>query len=558
MAGIPAALRRRRSPFIGPRPFTAHDESLFFGRSDEIRLLLELWRRNRLTILHSDAAAGKTSLLRAGLIPALRADNANVLPLGRAASCQVWPVAALPGHNPYVLTLLSSWDPEESPGRLAALSVGEFVRGRQTHDSDGRPAPIFAAVDQAEAFLRRQEPGKGHRRRLLDELFEALAARPNLRLLLSVRSDYLDDLRHEVKDADRPECAEYHLRPLSPEAATVVVSRSAQAMRLHFPPSEVEELLEELRTIRDENGQVSRLTRAIDPLLLQVAGAHLWREEPDHDHFAHLRSEVDRALSDWCGRTLAVAAAEHELSPRELDRWLRRTLLHRGRSAATVKFTDAFLHSMEDRHLITDARHNAGPDLRQRRLLAPLRRLDAGQWPHPPPDPAALLCAAVRARAEGEPGRAGRLAREAARVCPPKEMRVRADIESLLGNLCFEQRALDEANARYLAAATLYEALNDCTSVGWILAAIGRISLIQGRRSTAIEHMMAAVSRLPNDPVVRTGLGQALRAAGETTAALDVLSRVLERDEVPEARRTRNEIASELDGGRLTGGIADQ
>ncbi|MFC6374595.1 tetratricopeptide repeat protein, partial [Nonomuraea thailandensis] len=114
-------------------------------------------------------------------------------------------------------------------------------------------------------------------------------------------------------------------------------------------------------------------------------------------------------------------------------------------------------------------------------------------------------------RDAGEPGRAGRLALEAARVCPPKEMRVRADIESLLGNLCYEQRSLDEAIARYLAAATLYEALNDCASVGWILAAVGRISLAQGRRSTAIEHLMAAVSRIPNDPVVRTGLGQALK-----------------------------------------------
>ncbi|UBU13043.1 tetratricopeptide repeat protein [Nonomuraea gerenzanensis] len=553
MAGIPAALRRRRSPFIGPRPFTAHDESLFFGRSDETRVLLELWRRNRLTILHSDAAAGKTSLLRAGLIPALRADDANVLPLGRATSCQVWPAPALPGSNPYVLTLLSSWDPEESPGRLAALSISEFVRGRQTHGGDGRPAPLFAAVDQAETFLRRPERDRGHRRRLLDELFQALVSRPDLRLLLAVRSDYLDDLRHVVKDADSPECVEYHLGPLTPEAAAVVVSRSAQAMRLHFPAAEVEELLEELRTIRDESGRATRLTRAIDPLLLQVAGAHLWRDPPGQDHSGspRLRGEVDQALAGWCGRTLAAAAAEHELPPRELDGWLRRTLLHRGTSgpAPAAKLSDAFLHSLEDRHLITDARHNAGPDLRQRRLLDPLRRLDPGQWPQPPPDPAALLCAAVRARAEGEPGRAARLAHEAARVCPAKEMRVRADIETLLGNLCHERRAPDEAVARYLAAATLFEALNDCTSVGWMLAAIGRISLGQGRRSTAIDHMVAAVSRLPNDPVVRTGLGQALRAAGETMAALDVLSRVLERDNVPEARWTWNELAREQGAG---------
>ncbi|MGW3349974.1 nSTAND1 domain-containing NTPase [Nonomuraea rubra] len=373
---------------------------------------------------------------------------------------------------------------------------------------------IFAAVDQAEAFLRPSEPVEGHRRRLLDELFEALDRRPNLRLLLAVRSDYLDDLRHEVKNAGLPECAEYHLRPLTPEAAADVVRRSAQAMRLHCPPAEVEELLEELRAIRDESGRVGRLTRAIDPLLLQVAGAQLWRDPPGHEQFdsARLRAEVERALTDWCGRTLAAAAAEHELPPHELESWLRHTLLHRGRTgtAPAAEIADAFLHSLEDRHLITGVRHSTGPCLRRQRLLAPLRRLDAGQWPSPPQEPAALLCAAVRARAAGEPGRAGRLAREAARVCPPKEIRVRADIETLLGNLGYEQRRLDEAAARHLAAATLFEALNDCTSVGWALAAIGRISLVQGRRGRAIEHMMAAVSRIPNDPVVRIGLGQAL------------------------------------------------
>ncbi|WP_052422866.1 nSTAND1 domain-containing NTPase [Nonomuraea candida] len=545
MAGIPAAPRRRRGPFIGPRPFDAHDESLFLGRERDIALLLTLWRRNRLTILHSDAAAGKTSLLRAGLIPRLHAGNASVMPLGHAAPCRVWPAAALPGHNPYVLALLSSWDAEETLGRLAAQPIEEFVRRRAGFDRNGEPAPVFAAIDQAETFLRRRPADHVHRRRFLRELFDALAHRPDLRLLLSVRTDYLDDLRHEVKLANGPEHAEYTLGPFTPETAAFVLVRSAQATLLRVPRDEVEELLTELRTIRDDAGEVERLAHAVDPLLLQIAAARVWGGPPPHRRLgpARLRAEVEHALRDWCGRVLAETAAEHELAPRHVESWLRGALLRTAGSAApATPITDAFLHTLEDRQLIADGRHDAGPELPRPRLRAPLRRLDAGQWPAGSPGPAALLRAAVRARAEDEPGRAARLARRAAGDCPPGEMRIRAEIESLLGTLAYEQGLLEEAVTGYRGAANLYEAMSDGTAVGWALAAIGRIRLAQGRRSTAIEHLMAAVSRVPNDPLVQTGLGQALRASGQTGAALDVLVRVLERDEIPEARRAYDEL----------------
>ena len=51
----------------------------FYGRGDEIEQLLRLVRRDTLTLLYGVSGLGKTSLLQAGLFPALR--NENYLPV---------------------------------------------------------------------------------------------------------------------------------------------------------------------------------------------------------------------------------------------------------------------------------------------------------------------------------------------------------------------------------------------------------------------------------------------------------------------------------------------
>src|SRR4051794_38035738 len=72
------------SPFVGPRPFDTADQTIFHGRADETAALTKLWRDHRLTILHGQAGVGKTSLLRAGVLPRLGEDQGTeVLPVGR-------------------------------------------------------------------------------------------------------------------------------------------------------------------------------------------------------------------------------------------------------------------------------------------------------------------------------------------------------------------------------------------------------------------------------------------------------------------------------------------
>lgn len=68
-------------PWIGLASFTEGDRSFFAGRGDEIDDLLRLVRRDTLTLLYGVSGLGKTSLVQAGLFPALREENCLPVPI---------------------------------------------------------------------------------------------------------------------------------------------------------------------------------------------------------------------------------------------------------------------------------------------------------------------------------------------------------------------------------------------------------------------------------------------------------------------------------------------
>jgi hypothetical protein len=70
------------NPYPGARAFTQADQAFFFGRGPDTAAMVELWMGNRLTIASGPVASGKTSLLRAGVYPAMPVKRSRVLPVG--------------------------------------------------------------------------------------------------------------------------------------------------------------------------------------------------------------------------------------------------------------------------------------------------------------------------------------------------------------------------------------------------------------------------------------------------------------------------------------------
>jgi tetratricopeptide (TPR) repeat protein len=62
-------------PWLGLHPFTEENQYYFFGRTAEIREIFLRVREQPLTVLYGQSGLGKTSLLRAGLVPKLRVER---------------------------------------------------------------------------------------------------------------------------------------------------------------------------------------------------------------------------------------------------------------------------------------------------------------------------------------------------------------------------------------------------------------------------------------------------------------------------------------------------
>ena len=64
---------RLQIPFQGLRYFDEEQVDLFFGRDDQIRETIDTLARSRFVTVIGSSGSGKSSLVRAGVFPALRA-----------------------------------------------------------------------------------------------------------------------------------------------------------------------------------------------------------------------------------------------------------------------------------------------------------------------------------------------------------------------------------------------------------------------------------------------------------------------------------------------------
>ncbi len=106
------------NPYVGPRTFEEKDSCLFFGREREARALLSQVISEPLVLFYAQSGAGKSSLINTRLVPGLRREGFDILPIGRVSG-------QLPGDisrvdNIFIFNLLLSLD--QKPGRGRALN----------------------------------------------------------------------------------------------------------------------------------------------------------------------------------------------------------------------------------------------------------------------------------------------------------------------------------------------------------------------------------------------------------------------------------------------------
>ena len=56
-------------PYPGLRPFDRQEHRIFFGREEMIDTIIDLLARNNLVVVHGASGSGKSSIVRAGVLP---------------------------------------------------------------------------------------------------------------------------------------------------------------------------------------------------------------------------------------------------------------------------------------------------------------------------------------------------------------------------------------------------------------------------------------------------------------------------------------------------------
>lgn len=201
-------------PYVGLRPFDEHNHEVFHGRDDLTTQLVErLARGDRTVAVIGASGSGKSSVVRAGLLPALRA--------GAVRGSNTWFITTMtPGTRPFealesALLRVAQHKPTDLLELMNASDRG-IVRGirRITADSD---ESVLVVIDQFEELFTLCED-EHERQRFLDGLSAALAEpRAPLRVVLTLRADFYD---HPLRYAGFAELVRdfgVTVTPLSPE-----------------------------------------------------------------------------------------------------------------------------------------------------------------------------------------------------------------------------------------------------------------------------------------------------------------------------------------------------
>jgi tetratricopeptide (TPR) repeat protein len=538
-----------REPFpdLASAPLTERDRHRLIGRGDKIDLLGRIWTERRLTVLHGQSGSGKTSLVRAGVVPALLARGVDVLPvvspsLGPAGPAP-YPVAGLPPQNPYTRDLLATWAPSEPPTRLAGLSITDQLRrhsralGTARTGGWSEPKPVLAAIDQTERLFR--HPDSPWARPFVAEILRAYRAVPGLRLLLIVRQNRLDEFTRVFKSFELDPSEWLEVDAFGREEVRRSLLRPPADSRPHFTDDAAEELLDTLTTAQGDGAEAGG---TIEPAMLQALCRPVWELPPTNAHGITTRAlpDVDELLSEMCRAAIGSVSIDHDLAPAEviaLLRDLRRASRH-ARHAAV-------LDALEERSLLSSRRRDASLryEIRHPLLARVIMRLSREHWPRPMPDAAARVQAAWRARARGDLALADSHARAAA---GGSATRSRAEAESCLGDLAALRGLVKTAIRHYNTAAELFESTRDSAAAGRHLGAIGRLHLARGEQDLALRALDRAATRTPNDPAVKTAIALALWHVGKPQEAKAVLREVLTGDgDNPEALRLRGEILAD-------------
>ncbi|MEM7015744.1 MAG: hypothetical protein AAF512_00225, partial [Pseudomonadota bacterium] len=258
------------NPYKGLHAFQEEDAPYFVGRIQETNLLLEQVERESFVALVGASGSGKSSLVKAGLIPRLR-DNGN------------WLITEFrPGDDPFralarALAPVMYDDPiaqaEHTKALIERLTDGRIELAEICYNITQKhhKTRLLLLADQFEE-LYTLTADKAVQHNFAERLLQPLQSSGDLTVtvLLTMRADFMGQATSDTTLAEALNRSNHILGPMSSDSLRLAIERPAAAFGVELAEGLTDSILTDLG---DEPGNLP---------LLEFALAELWTRQQDH------------------------------------------------------------------------------------------------------------------------------------------------------------------------------------------------------------------------------------------------------------------------------------
>lgn len=256
------------SPYLGLRRFEERNKDLFFGRDRWVAELLQLCAEQSLILVAGASGSGKSSVVRAGLLPQL----ASRLPQGRFRS-----LVMTPDRDPFASLRAALRSAGIAQEKIAGLRSGTAESlGTELGALRPRDELWLLVIDQFEELFTLCESAELQREFLGGLTRLAATSQPDLKVVLCMRADFLDRLSPFPEFALYAERGLRLITDLKASELRAAIEQPAARHGVIFEAGLVDQI------IADVQGHPGTLP------LLQYTLDLLWRED---------RPEDDRTLN---------------------------------------------------------------------------------------------------------------------------------------------------------------------------------------------------------------------------------------------------------------------
>jgi hypothetical protein len=241
------------NPWRGLNSYEQTDAALFFGRDAEIGALQARIVANPMTVVLGGSGVGKSSLVKAGVLPKLSAEGWLVLPAMR------------PGTTPLIALAQSLGMMSDAPMR-AAPTPDAIAAAMAKRIAEDPKRQVILVIDQFEEMITLVRAGR-ERDQMLALLARLVKAHVGtLHVVVTIRTDYEPNFDWSAF-GEKWQDGRYVLPPMLARAnLRAVIEKPAAVRVLYFDPSAlIETLLDE---IADNPGALPLLSFALSEMYI--------------------------------------------------------------------------------------------------------------------------------------------------------------------------------------------------------------------------------------------------------------------------------------------------